>query len=147
LAEIAAITGPPHETEARAEEEAAAKVTARSTSAQGSERPLEQHGEARKDQHRRDDEQERDREVAQEVLRQVQLLQQPRRDQGEDRKARDEAGDDRVRPAATAARASCEEDRQHREHARRDRGHDSRAEGDWQEQEKTPVHGLELQSG
>ena len=49
-----------------------------------------------------------DREVAQEVLRQVQLAQQPGGDQREDREARDEARDDHVRPAPAAARAARE---------------------------------------
>ena len=91
--------GDEDEAEARAEQEAAAEVAVGAAPAQARQRPLDPHADAREDQAGRDEEQQPDREVAEEVLRQVELAQQPGRDQRERGEARDEPGDDRVRPA------------------------------------------------
>src|SRR5207247_4327784 len=91
----------------RAEHEAAA---ARAPARQRRERTLDERAELRHDQRRRDDEEQRDRDVAQRVLRQPELLEQPRREEGEDDEARNQPRDDPQR--LPAGRAAGEEDRQ-----------------------------------
>ena len=54
----------------------------------------------REDQRRRDDEEQHDRDVAQQILRQAERAEQPAAGEREDREAGDEPGDDRVRPPA-----------------------------------------------
>ena len=85
------------EPEARAEQEAAAEVAAPAPR-EACERPLEQEAEAGEDQRRRDQEEHRDREVPQDVLRQAEQVEEPGGRECEDREAEDEAGDDRVGP-------------------------------------------------
>src|SRR6476646_6750507 len=134
------------EAEARTEKEPSAEVAIRAAAAEARQGTLDPDADLREDQAGRDEEQQPDREVAQEVLWQVQLAQQPGGDQREDGEARDEPGDDRVRPPAAAARAPREQDRQHRKHTRRDRGHDPRREGDREQDQEAPVHALSVQS-
>ena len=108
-----------HEPEARAEQQSAPEVAARSPR-QAEERSLDDLLDLREEQCRRDEEQERDREVAEKILGQSERPQEPDAEQREGREAEDEPGDDRERLAAAAGRAAREDDRQNREHARRD---------------------------
>ena len=109
-----------HEPERRAEHEAAA---ARAEPRQPGERPLERAAPScGTSSVAATTNSSRDRDVAQQVVRQPELVEEPRGEQGEDDEARDEAGDDPERlPAGCAA---GEQDRQHRQDARRDRRHD-----------------------
>jgi hypothetical protein len=63
---------------------------------------------------------------------------QPRAGEQERGEGGDQAGGDRVRAAFRARAAACEDDRQHREDAGRERGDDARRERDRDEDE----HGL-----
>jgi hypothetical protein len=118
-----------HETETRSQQEASTEIAA-PPAGQAEEGTLEQLAEAGNDEARREDEEKRDRDVTKEVLRQSQLIEQPGGEQGEDREARDETGDDRIRPTPAARRATGENDRQYGQNAGRDRGDDARDEGD-----------------
>jgi hypothetical protein len=75
LAEIAPMIGPAardeDETQARAEQEAPAEVAVRATAAEACQRPLDPDSDLREDQARGNQEEQPDRKVAQEVLRQV----------------------------------------------------------------------------
>ena len=76
--EHGARAGHEHEPEARAEQEAAAEVAA-GPARQPQERPLDELLDLREEQCRRDEEQQRDREVAQDVLGQAELVAGARR--------------------------------------------------------------------
>src|SRR5207247_2351182 len=112
--------GDEDESEADAEQEPAAEV-ARPASRQEEERPLDPLADLGYEERRRQQEEEADRDVAEEVVRQPERVEAPGREEGEDGEARDEARDDRVRAATAAARSAREEDRQHGKDARRDR--------------------------
>jgi hypothetical protein len=109
--------GDENETEAGAEQESAAEVAA-AAPRQKREGPLEQLSEPGPEQRRREHEQQRDRDVPQEILRKPERGKDRGCSEREDGEAGDEAGDDRVRPPAAAARSAGEQDRQHRQHAR-----------------------------
>ncbi len=127
--------GDEDEPEAGAEQEAAAEVSSRPAAEPG-ERPLEQQSELRDQQRRCEHEQQDEREVAEESLRQPELVEQPRGREREHREARGEAGDDGVRAARLVVRgAAGEEDRQDGEDARRDGRDHAREEADTEEKE------------
>jgi hypothetical protein len=106
------------ETEGQAQDEAAAEIPARSARQSG-ERALEHLAKLRDDQRRRDDEEEGDREIPEEVLRQVQLSEQPGDGKEGSGEADDDSGDDGVGPSrSAAARAPGEDDGQDRQPAR-----------------------------
>ena len=116
------------EPERGSEQEAAAEVAA-ATPAEARERAFDRAAELRDDQRRRGQEQQPDRDVAQQVLRQAELVDDPGQREQRDEEGRDEAGDDREGPPRAAARASGEHDREHRVGAGRDRGDDPGEEG------------------
>ncbi len=124
------------EAEGRPEEEAAA-CPLRPETREGRERPLQQDRRLRHEQRHGQHEQEHDRGVPQEVLRQAQLVQEPRGEQREDAEAGDETGDDAQRLAARGP--AREQDRQHGQHARRDGGDDSREQPDAEQDEHDSV--------
>ena len=118
------------EAEADAEHEPAAEIAA-APPRHERERPLEQVADLRDEERRGEHEEQRDREVAQEVLRQPERREERRRREREQREARDEPGDDRERRRRPVpARAAGEDDRQHRQDARRHRGDHPREEAD-----------------
>ncbi len=100
-----------HQPEARAEQEAAAEV-ARAPSGQALKRPGDELADLRHEQRERDEEKQRDRQVAEEVIRQADLVEEPRCEEGEDGEADDDPRDDRER--TPARRAAGEHDREHR---------------------------------
>ena len=125
-------TGNEDETERRPEDEPSA---AGSEPREPGERLLDRLGDPRKQQRRRHDEEQRDRDVPEEVLRQPELIEEPRCKQREDHETRDEAGDDPKRlPSRRAAR---EQNREYREHARRDRRDHTCEEPDADQNEHT----------
>ena len=109
------------EPERAAEDEAAAEV-ARGPAREPRERPLDPGAHLGHDQDRGDQEEQADRDVPQQVLRQAELVQDPRREQGRDEEGDREPGDDQERPAPVLAAGdpAGQHDRQHRQHARRD---------------------------
>ena len=108
-----------HEPERGAEQEPAAEVAA-GPPAEPRQPLLEHEPDAREEQRCGDDEEEDDREVSQEVLREAERVEEPDAGEREGREARDQAGDDRVRPAPAPRCSAGEQDRQHREHTRRE---------------------------
>jgi hypothetical protein len=98
---------------------------------------LGEGGQPGNEQCRREDEQQRDREVPEEILRQAEGVEQRRTDHREDAEAADEPEDDPVRPAAGGA--AGEQDRQDRQHARRQSGDHARQERDAEEDHRLIV--------
>ena len=119
--------GDEDEPEAGAEEEAAAEV-ARAAACERLQRAGDELAHLRHEQRQRDEEEERDREVPQQVLRQSEPVEQPGREEREDGEADDDARDDRERPPP--GRAAREHDRQHRQDAGRERRDDPGDEAD-----------------
>ena len=117
------------EPERAAEQEAAVHVPA-APAAEPRERALDQLAELREEQCRRDDEEQRDRDVSQQVLRQAELVEQVRGEEDRDDERRQHPRDDRERTATAATRASGEDDRQDGQDARRDRRDHARQERD-----------------
>ncbi len=108
------------EPECGAEQQSAAEVAGR-PAAQAYQRPLEPLPQPWEEERGGDDEEQDQREVAEEVLRQPERVEQPDAGQREGGEARDQAGDDCVRPPPPARGAAREQDRQHRQDARRQR--------------------------
>ena len=127
-----------HEPEARAEQEPAAEVAA-GPPRQAEERALDDLLDLREEQCRRHEEEERDREVAEQILGQSERAQEPDAEEREGREAEDEAGDDRERLAPAAGCAARKDDRQYREHARRNRRDEPGGEADSDQDEHSPL--------
>jgi hypothetical protein len=119
--------GDEHEPERGAEDESTADVV-RTQPRESVERALDEQRHPWDEERRRGQEEQCDREVAEEVLRQPELGEDPGRKQREHREAGDEPGDDAE--GMTPGRSAREQDRQHREHAGRDRRDDARDESD-----------------
>jgi hypothetical protein len=93
-AEDGPCAGDEDEAEAGAEQEAAAEVPPGPTSAEEVQRPLEPDPHLREDERRGEQEQEPNGEIAEEVLRQPEVLQDPGCEERESGEARDQPGDD-----------------------------------------------------
>jgi hypothetical protein len=110
------------EAERHAEQDAPAGVR-RPKAREGRQAPLDQQTDLRHQENGCHHEQERDCEIAEQVVRQAELAEDPGREQREEAEAEHEPGDD---PERLSARCTArEQDGQDRQHARRERRRDA----------------------